>query len=147
VAEACRARAGASGSGAEHFLVEAERTLLDFLDNHDSGDAGGDGAIASNLGAYIGAAPITRCYIEVLSTTVPNTTTTTFHGAGGWGGGFRWPRTRLDGCVEAGKVDLQHKTCTSTGCGGHESVLFAILGVPSLCDEGQVDTLRARVRR
>ena len=62
-------------------FAEAERTLPDFLDNHDSGDAGGDGAIASNLGAYIGAAPITRYCVEVLKTTVPNTTTTTFRGA------------------------------------------------------------------
>ena len=74
------------GGPATHHLevfrfAEAERTLPDFLDNHDSGDAGGDGAIASNLGAYIGAAPITRYCVEVLNTTVPNTTTTTFRGA------------------------------------------------------------------
>jgi len=66
-------------------IAEANRSLPDFLDNHDSGDMGGDAAIASlaigapNLTLFDG--PITRYCVELLDTTIANTTTTTFAGA------------------------------------------------------------------
>jgi len=67
-------------------MVEANRSLPDFLDNHDSGDMGGDGAVATLAlghgdGALFASGPITRYCVEVLNTTIPNTTTTTFAGA------------------------------------------------------------------
>ena len=83
-----RAGTSSSPSSSTHWLevfrfAEGDRTLPDFLDNHDSGDLGGDGAI---LFAFAGApelehTPITRYCVEVLNVTVQNTTTTTFHGS------------------------------------------------------------------
>jgi len=55
--------------------TEGGRTLPDFLDNHDSGDMGGDGGITFGDGI------ITRYCVEMLNTTVEGTTTTTFEGA------------------------------------------------------------------
>jgi hypothetical protein len=71
---------------ATHWLevirtAEVGRTLPDFLDNHDSGDVGGDGAIISIFSGGFTNSPITRYCVEVLNTTVANTTTTTFLGA------------------------------------------------------------------
>jgi hypothetical protein len=73
---------------ATHWLevyrsAEQLRMLPDFLDNHDSGDAGGVGALISmsvqndisEPGFY--ALPITRYCVEVLNATVDATTTTT----------------------------------------------------------------------
>jgi hypothetical protein len=78
--------AGPNLGPATHWLevfrvAEAGRTLPDFLDNHDSGDMGGDGAIISAMGDYFQSFPITRYCVEVLNTTVANTTTTTSRGA------------------------------------------------------------------
>ena len=63
--------------------TEQHRTLPDFLDNHDSGDVGGAGAIASLVGS---ASPLsaaltwTRYCVELERVRVVNTTTTTFEG-------------------------------------------------------------------
>eukprot|EP00966_Prymnesium_polylepis_P158994 3674842-Prymnesium_polylepis.1 len=62
-------------------VTEVGRTLPDFLDNHDSGDMGGDGAILSMiLGApgpgLFGSGLITRYCVEMLNTTVVSSTTT-----------------------------------------------------------------------
>ena len=54
--------------------------LPDFLDNHDSGDIGGDGVILSAVPAA-NPGPMTRYCVEVMNTTVVNTTTTTFEGS------------------------------------------------------------------
>ena len=67
-------------------LAEGGRTLPDFLDNHDSGDMGGDAGIASvilsmpNDNMYDGGI-ITRYCVQLQNTTVEGTTTTTFEGA------------------------------------------------------------------
>ena len=88
--EGWRRRARASPRGTSDALARGdshrrgEANIPDFLDNHDSGDVGGDGALASLLGA-VGSngtiwwpGPFTRYCVEVLNTTVANTTTTTF---------------------------------------------------------------------
>jgi hypothetical protein len=60
-----------------------KRLLPDFLDNHDSGDAGGVGALISmsvqdgNIDPGLFASPVTRYCVEVLNVTISGTTTTT----------------------------------------------------------------------
>jgi hypothetical protein len=61
---------------------ERQRLLPDFLDNHDSGDAGGVGALISmsvqdNVDPGLFASPMTRYCVEVLNVTISGTTTTT----------------------------------------------------------------------
>jgi len=66
-------------------MAEAGRTIPDFLDNHDSGDMGGDAAISSLIlgeasGGLFGGGIITRYCIEIQNVTIAGTTTTSFAG-------------------------------------------------------------------